>query len=145
MFEKGDLDSFKDTNRFKEHKDYRRYFGWIYRFFSLYSAHCLIGSRLIESAEYCNQILLVPLYLNSTQNASVNWIILSWPKVILLSGGHCIPRLSSCMIGNSGLRNTKTHVKACFCDIFISICVILHFTMLVLNILRQILLVFFCY
>ena len=60
-----------------------------------YSARCLIGSRIIESAAYCNQIMLVPLYLNSTQNTSVNWIIplllsvLHWPKVILLSGGHC--------------------------------------------------------
>ncbi len=37
----------------------------------------------------------VPLYLNSTQNTSVNWIsrlllsFLCWPKVILLSSGHC--------------------------------------------------------
>ena len=37
-----------------------------------YSARRLIGSRIIESAVYCNQILLVPLYLNSTQNTSVN-------------------------------------------------------------------------
>ncbi len=29
-----------------------------------YSAHRLIGSRIIESAACCNQILLVPLYLN---------------------------------------------------------------------------------
>jgi len=36
-----------------------------------YSARRLIGSRLIESAAYCNQILLVPLYPNSTQNPSV--------------------------------------------------------------------------
>ena len=61
-----------------------------------YSARRLIGSRIIESAAYSNQILLVPLYLNSTQNTSVNWIIrlmlslLCWPKAILLSGGHCI-------------------------------------------------------
>ena len=59
-----------------------------------YSAHRLIGSRILESVAYCNQILLAPLYLNSTQNTLVNWIIgllLSlqcWPKVILLSGGH---------------------------------------------------------
>jgi len=44
-----------------------------------------IRSPLIESAAYCNQILLVPLYLNSAQNALVNWIIglllslLCWP------------------------------------------------------------------
>jgi hypothetical protein len=61
-----------------------------------YSARRLIGSRIIESAVYCNQKLLAHLYLNSTQNISVNWIIrlllslLCWPKVILLSGGHCI-------------------------------------------------------
>ncbi len=54
------------------------------------------GSRLIESAAYCNQILLAPLCINSTQNTSVNWIIrlllsfLYQPKVILLSGEHCI-------------------------------------------------------
>ncbi len=58
----------------------------------LYSARRLIGSRIIESAAYCNQVLLAPLYLNSTHNMSVYWImfsLLSWPKVILLSGGHC--------------------------------------------------------
>ncbi len=64
--------------------------------FYQYSAHRLIGSRLIEWAAYCNQKLLPHLYLNSTQNTSVNWIIrlllslLLWPKVILLNGGHCI-------------------------------------------------------
>jgi len=41
----------------------------------LYCARCLIGSQIIESDAYCNQIMLVPLYLNSTQNALVNWII----------------------------------------------------------------------
>ncbi len=62
---------------------------------SKYSARRLIGSRIIESAAYCNQKLLAHLFLNSTQNTSVNWIIrlllslLCWPKVILLSGGHC--------------------------------------------------------
>ena len=61
-----------------------------------YSACRLIGSWIIESAAYWNQILLVPLYLNSAQKTSVNWIIwlllslLCWPKLILLSGGHCI-------------------------------------------------------
>ena len=30
------------------------------------------GSRIIESATYCIQIVLFPLYLNSTQNMSVN-------------------------------------------------------------------------
>ncbi len=55
-----------------------------------------MGSRIIESAAYCYQILLAHLYTHSAQNTSVNWIIrlsLSlWcrPKVILLSGGHCI-------------------------------------------------------
>ena len=34
-----------------------------------YSIRCLIESRIIDSAAYCNQILLVPLYLNSTQHA----------------------------------------------------------------------------
>ncbi len=58
-----------------------------------YSAHRLIGSRIIESVAYCNQKLLAHLYLNSTQNTSVNWTIrlllslLCWPKVILISGG----------------------------------------------------------
>ena len=65
----------------------------------MYIPRRLIGSRVIESTAYCNQISLVPLYLNSTQNTSVNWIIrlllslLCWPKVILLSGGHCITKL----------------------------------------------------
>ncbi len=60
-----------------------------------YSARRLIGSRIIESAAYCNHKLMAHLYFNSTQNTSVNWIIrlllslLCWPKVILLSGGHC--------------------------------------------------------
>ncbi len=60
-----------------------------------YSARRLMGSRLIESAAYCNQIWLAQLYINSAQNTSVNWIIrlllslLCRPKVIPLSGGHC--------------------------------------------------------
>ena len=60
-----------------------------------------IGSRIIESAAYCNHILLVPLYLNSLHKTSVNWIIrlvlslLCRPKVILLSGRHST---SSCMV-----------------------------------------------
>jgi hypothetical protein len=33
--------------------------------------HRLIGSRIIESAAYCNQKLLAHLYLNSKQNTSV--------------------------------------------------------------------------
>jgi len=41
--------------------------------FSQYSARRLIGSRIIESAAYSNQILMAPLYFNSTQNTSVNW------------------------------------------------------------------------
>jgi hypothetical protein len=38
----------------------------------LYSARRLMGSRLIESPAYCNQILLAQLYINNTQNTSVN-------------------------------------------------------------------------
>jgi hypothetical protein len=59
------------------------------------SARRLMGSRIIESAAYCNQILLARLYIDRAQNTSVNWMIrlllslLCWPKVILLSGGHC--------------------------------------------------------
>ncbi len=54
-----------------------------------------IRSRIIESTAYCYLKLLVHLYLNSTQNTSVNkiiWLLLSlirWPKAILLNGGHC--------------------------------------------------------
>ncbi len=32
----------------------------------------LIGSRIIESAAYCNNILLTHLYLNGAQNTSAN-------------------------------------------------------------------------
>ncbi len=52
-----------------------------------------MGSRIIESATYYNQILLAQL---RAQSISVNWIIrfllslICLPKVILLSGGHCI-------------------------------------------------------
>ncbi len=66
---------------------------WTIPYFN-YSARRLMGSQLIESAAYCNQILLAQQYINSAQNTSVNWIIwlllslLSPPKVILLSGGH---------------------------------------------------------
>ena len=58
------------------------------KWFFIYSAHRLIESRIIESAAYCNKILLVPLYLNSSQNTSVYRIIrlllsfICWPKVI---------------------------------------------------------------
>jgi len=61
-----------------------------------YSAHRLIGSRIIESVAYCNQIMLVPLYLQRKQNMLGNWIIslllslLGWPKVILLSGHNVL-------------------------------------------------------
>jgi hypothetical protein len=43
--------------------------------FLIYIASRLIGSRVIESAAYCNQKLLAHLHLSSTQNTSVNWII----------------------------------------------------------------------
>ncbi len=74
---------------------------------SIYSARRLIGSRIIESAAYCNQILLDPLYINSSQNTSVDWIIrvllslLGRPKVILLSGGHCSSDFLSSMFSDS--------------------------------------------
>jgi hypothetical protein len=61
-----------------------------------YSALRLMGSRIIESAAYWNQILLTQLYIDKAQNKSVNWIsrlllsLLCWSEVILLSGGHCI-------------------------------------------------------
>ncbi len=54
-----------------------------------------MGSRIIESAAYCNQISESQVYSNRAQNKSVNWIIrlllslLCSPKGILLSGGHC--------------------------------------------------------
>ncbi len=65
--------------------------------FFCYSAR----SRIIESAACCNQISLASLYINNTQNTSVNWIIrlllslLCGLKVILLSGGHYITILKS--------------------------------------------------
>jgi hypothetical protein len=68
---------------------------WATAWVSLYSARRLIGSRIKESAAYCNQKLLAYLYLDSVQNTSANWIIrllllpLCWPKVIILSGGNC--------------------------------------------------------
>ncbi len=40
--------------------------------FMVYSARHLMGSRLIESASYDNQILLVQSYLNSAQNTLAN-------------------------------------------------------------------------
>jgi hypothetical protein len=52
-----------------------------------------MGSLLIESAAYSNQILLAKSYLNNAQNTLVNRIIrlllslLFRPYVILLSGG----------------------------------------------------------
>ncbi len=36
-----------------------------------YSARRLMGSRLIESAAYCNQILLAQQFINSAQNTSI--------------------------------------------------------------------------
>ncbi len=42
---------------------------------SYYSARRLMGSRMIESAAYCNQISLAQVYINRAQNTSVNWII----------------------------------------------------------------------
>jgi hypothetical protein len=40
-----------------------------------YSARRLIGSQIIESAAYCNQIFLVQFCLNGKQNTSDNLII----------------------------------------------------------------------
>ncbi len=68
-----------------------------------YSASRFIGSRIIESAAYCNQMVLASLYINKTQKTSVNWLIrlllslLYWPKVILLSGGHNICSFYPCL------------------------------------------------
>jgi hypothetical protein len=42
---------------------------------SIYSARRLMGSWIIESAAYCNQISLAQVYINIAQNTSVNWII----------------------------------------------------------------------
>jgi hypothetical protein len=64
-----------------------------------YSARRLMGSRIIESAAYCNQIFLSRLYIDNAQNTLVNWTIrlllslLCRPKVIQLSGGHCIDKV----------------------------------------------------
>ncbi len=64
-----------------------------------YSVCHLIGSRIIESATYFNQISVAPLLINNTQNSLVNRIIrlllslLCRPKVILLSDGHCITNI----------------------------------------------------
>ena len=45
-------------------------------FFSIsffkYSARILIEAQIIEAAAYCYQILMVPLYVNSTQNTLVH-------------------------------------------------------------------------
>jgi hypothetical protein len=40
--------------------------------YSFYSARRLMGSRIIESAAYCNQILLAQSYIDRAQNTSVN-------------------------------------------------------------------------
>ncbi len=61
-----------------------------------YNARRLLGSLIIESVAYRDQISLAPLYIDNTQNISVKWIIwlllslLCRPKAILLSGWHCI-------------------------------------------------------
>ncbi len=60
-----------------------------------------MGSRIIESAAYCNHISRAQVYINRAQNTLVNWIIrlllslLCRPKVILLSGGHCTWQVAS--------------------------------------------------
>ena len=50
----------------------------------------LIGSRIMESVAYCDQILLIRLHLNSVHIKSFGLLLslLCWPKVILLRGGH---------------------------------------------------------
>ena len=53
---------------------------------SKHCAHRSIGSRIKESAAYCNQILLVLLYLMYTQNTSVNWIY-----VVILLAADTVP------------------------------------------------------
>ncbi len=43
-----------------------------------YSARRLIGSRIIESAAYCNKKLLAHLYLDSTQKLNHSVIIITF-------------------------------------------------------------------
>ena len=55
---------------------------------SFYACTCRsIGSRIIESAVYCNQIPLAPSQLNSSKIRRLLLSLLCWPKVILLNGG----------------------------------------------------------
>ncbi len=60
---------------------------WI--IFLKYSAHRLIGSRIIESAAFCNQILLAQIYLQYIKQ-SLNWIILLWPSILLAAQSNSI-------------------------------------------------------
>ncbi len=83
-----------------------------------YSARRLIGSGIIESATYCNHKMRAHLYLNSTQNTSVNWIIglllllLCWAKVILLSGGHCTKsNAEACLFSASWFDNVADSIS----------------------------------
>ena len=96
-------------------------FQWHLCFKLQYSAHSVIGSRLIESAAYCNQILLVVLYLSSTQK-TINFIVrlmlslLCWPKLILLSGGHWI-NISKYLVGSFCLKCSL--LWFCRCGLFL--------------------------
>ena len=61
-------------------------------------------------AIYCNQILPVHLYLNSTQKYQLLlWVSYCchsyWSKVILLVGCHCV---SGCILNNNQNQNFKT-------------------------------------
>ena len=84
---------------------------------SSYSTGRLIGSLVIESADYCNHTLLAPnkLYQNSAHKRLGIWIIrlmlslLCWPKVILLSGGPCINKPAMGEIAIINKWHTKHH------------------------------------
>ena len=60
----------------------------------MFNAPRLMGSRIIELAAYCNQILLVTLYRYTITfgylDHMANVITFMLSKAILLSDGHCI-------------------------------------------------------
>ncbi len=76
----------------------------------IYSALTFIGSRIIESAAYCTQKLLVHLYLNSTQNPSVSLVIVI---TFMLTQSDFIKR-GHCNRKSIKLKRSQNCKKICF-------------------------------
>jgi hypothetical protein len=107
--------------------------------FTKYSARRLLGSKIIESAAYCNQISLAQVYINRAQNTSITWIIclllslLCRPKVILLSGGQTLYFPRKKLTAHSNCEFADQILSKIMFDADLVICVLSYMRFIVLS------------